>query len=76
MRRILIALAGALALGGAIADGDQWDGSSWVYTPETHTAVAPATAESAVLGIDKYWSCAWAQGILHFGPYGMVIVIK
>ena len=69
MRRILIALAGALALGGAIADGDQWDGSSWVYTPETHTS-------KAIFTVPRYWSSAWAQGILHFGPYGMVIVIK
>ena len=76
MRRILIALAGAIALSGAVADGDQWDGSSWVYTPETRTAAEPSSAESAVLGIDKYWSSAWAYGILHFGPYGMVIVIK
>ncbi|MBQ6327739.1 MAG: hypothetical protein IJI35_01875 [Kiritimatiellae bacterium] len=76
MRRTLLVLAGALALGGAVADGDQWDGSSWVYTLETHTSVAPASAESAVLGIDKYWSSASASGILHFGPYGMVIVIR
>ena len=76
MRRIVFVLAGVLALNGAVADGDEWDGSSWVYTPETHAFFSPVTAESEVLGIDKYWSSAWASGILRLGSYGIAIIIR
>ena len=71
MRRIMIALAAAIAMGMAAADVNDW-----VYTPETHIAIAPATAESSPETVDRsFWSCDWAFGQVFFG-YGLAIIVR
>ena len=71
MRRMTIALAAALAMGMAAADENDW-----VYTPETHSAIAPATAESETLDVDSsFWSRAWAACRILFGQ-GFAVVVR
>lgn len=66
MRRALIAVMSALALGGVMA-ADEYDGSSWVYTPETYVTTAPVTAESSVANVDNgYWSSDWNRSRIYF----------
>lgn len=87
MRQMLMCLASSLALSGAMADDNDW-----VYTPETHTALAPATAEGMMAGIDAfargigthlpttvdkwYWTFDWITGGVNFGTVGMCIIFK
>lgn len=87
MRRMLIGVAAALAFGGAMADDNDW-----VYTPETHTTIAPASAEGTMDGlnarsrgidgalpatVDKwYWTFDWGVGDVYFGPVGFLLLIR
>ena len=72
----MIALAAAIVLGGARAGVDEWDGSSWVYTPETHASIAPATAESATFPVDSsYWSSAWTTCTIFF-KLGFTLIVR
>lgn len=87
MRKLVLVLASALILDGALADDN-----AWVYTPETHMTLAPASSEGVLAGIDarergfsanqldvldrRYWTSVWTYGDVNFGAVFFVITIK
>ena len=76
MRTMNITLAATLTLSGAMAI-DDWNGTAWVYTPETHTTIAPVTAESNTLenSDNRFWTSTWNTIRFVFTP-GMFMVFR
>lgn len=75
MRKMIITLAATLALSGAMA-AENWDGSSWVYTPETHQTISPSVSESPTSTVSSaYWSMAWNVLRVVFRP-GMFMIVR
>lgn len=75
MRKMMITLAATLALGGAMA-AENWNGTDWVYTPETHQTIAPVSAESSVATVSSaYWSMAWSVLRVVFRP-GLFLIAR
>lgn len=87
MRRMLLGMVSALALGGALADDNDW-----VYTPETHTTIPPTNAEGILNGLDArprgfgyslsatvdkwFWTYGWGIGEVYFGPTGIYLFVR
>lgn len=75
MKRVLFAVIAAVALTGVMA-ADDWDGFSWVYTPETHRTVSPVSAESTTAVVDaSYWTYDWCTGTVVLKP-GIYLIIR